>query len=177
MNNEELPEADDLFTPDAYDDTYMNMELALPRASGEAEFGRVVKRMRDKDGLPIGTANDNPLVDSRVYKVEFLDGHKSAVANIIVENLFAQLLLCAIRRNCGTPYKRKGIQATRRICHNEDRDQTQQGGIDIWLGSPCQVENGSTTWVALKDFKESYPVQLAEYAVSTRIVEEPAFAW
>jgi hypothetical protein len=33
------------------------------------------------------------------------------------------------------------------------------------------------TWIALKDLKESYPVQLAEYAVITRISEEPAFAW
>ena len=36
---------------------------------------------------------------------------------------------------------------------------------------------GSTTWVPLKDMKESYPVQLSEYAVLTRIQEEPAFAW
>ena len=39
-------------------------------------------------------------------------------------------------------------------------------------------KDGSTTWVALKDFKESCPVQLAEYAVAARIADEPpAFAW
>ena len=36
---------------------------------------------------------------------------------------------------------------------------------------------GSTTWIALKYMKESYPVQLAEYAVQNRISLEPAFAW
>ena len=36
---------------------------------------------------------------------------------------------------------------------------------------------GGTDWVALKDIKESYPVQVAEYAVSSRISEEPAFTW
>jgi hypothetical protein len=30
------------------------MELALPRGGGEVEIARVVKRLCDKDGLPIG---------------------------------------------------------------------------------------------------------------------------
>ena len=48
--------------------------------------------MRDKNGLPIGTANDNPILDSRVFEVEFPDGHKAAMAaNIIAENLFSQI--------------------------------------------------------------------------------------
>ena len=35
----------------------------------------------------------------------------------------------------------------------------------------------STTWVVLKDIKEAYPVQLAEYAVAAKIYMEPVFAW
>ena len=38
-------------------------------------------------------------------------------------------------------------------------------------------KDGSMNWVALKDVKESYPVQLAEFAISNRIAEEPAFVW
>jgi len=38
-------------------------------------------------------------------------------------------------------------------------------------------KDGSTTWEALKDVKESYPVQLAEYATLHKISDEPAFAW
>ena len=38
-------------------------------------------------------------------------------------------------------------------------------------------KDGGTDWVALKDVKESYPVQVAEYTVLARISEEPAFAW
>lgn len=87
-----LPEADSEFTPYIYDDTFLNMELALPRNGGEFEFERVTNRLWDKDGLPIGTANDKPILDTRVYEVEFPDGHKTAfAANAIVENLFAQL--------------------------------------------------------------------------------------
>jgi hypothetical protein len=38
-------------------------------------------------------------------------------------------------------------------------------------------KDGSSDWVPLKDLKESYPVETAEYAVANKIVEEPAFAW
>ena len=39
------------------------------------------------------------------------------------------------------------------------------------------MENGSTSWEALKDLKESNPVEVAEYAVGAKLVSEPAFAW
>ena len=40
-----------------------------------------------------------------------------------------------------------------------------------------QWKDGSTTWVALKDMKEAYPVQAAEYAVENRVSLGPAFDW
>ena len=92
ISDDSVPEADAEFTPDVFDDTYLHMELALPKSGGEVEFGRVVKRLRDKDGLPIGTAHDNPILDTRVYEVEFSDGHRASLAaNIIAENLYSQV--------------------------------------------------------------------------------------
>ena len=42
------------------------------------------------DGNPIGIANDNPILDSRIYVVEWSDGRtEDLMANIIAENLFA----------------------------------------------------------------------------------------
>ena len=41
----------------------------------------------------------------------------------------------------------------------------------------CQWKDGSTNWVSLKDMKDSYPVQVADYAVANRIDDEPMFAW
>ncbi len=87
VNDSAIREADQDFTPDSFDDTYLNMELALPREGREVQFGRVVNRLRDKDGLPIGTASDNPILDSRMYEVEFQDGHKASLAaNANAEN-------------------------------------------------------------------------------------------
>jgi hypothetical protein len=42
------------FDPDVYDDTYVNMELAIPRDGEGPEIARVTKRFRDANGLPIG---------------------------------------------------------------------------------------------------------------------------
>ena len=38
-------------------------------------------------------------------------------------------------------------------------------------------KDGSTNWISLKDMKESYTPQIAEYAVASHIDQEPAFAW
>ena len=39
------------------------------------------------------------------------------------------------------------------------------------------MKDGSTIWNKLKDIKDSYPVQILEYAFENRILEEPEFAW
>ena len=182
VNDKSLPEADDEFTPDSFDDTYLNMELALPRSGGEVEFARVVKRLRDKNGLPIGTANDNPILDTRVYEVEFPDGYRSSLAaNAIAENLFAQVdeegnrhvLFDEIidHRTNGKEIKQQDAYVT--MSNGTKRRRESTLGWEILI----QWKDGSSTWVALKDVKESYPVQLAEYAIVARISEEPAFAW
>ena len=52
------------------------------------------------------------------------------------------------------------------------RKETTQGW-DILI----QWKDGSTTWESLKDVKEIYPVQLAEYSHQRKLSEEPVFAW
>jgi len=39
------------------------------------------------------------------------------------------------------------------------------------------MKDGSSMWLPLKDLKESYPIQVAEYAVANKIADEPAFRW
>ena len=76
VNNPEVKEADELFTPDTYDQ-YLQMELALPQGDSlEPRLARVTKRLMDSNGIPIGTAHQNPLLDTRMYEVEFADGEK-----------------------------------------------------------------------------------------------------
>ena len=37
--------------------------------------------------------------------------------------------------------------------------------------------DGTTTWVSLKDIKESNPIDVEEYVTARNIQDEPAFAW
>ena len=46
-----------------------------------------MKRLRDADAIPIGTANEIPVLDSHMYEVEYQDGTKASLAaNYIAEN-------------------------------------------------------------------------------------------
>ena len=64
----------------------------MPRDGDGPEFARVTKRMKDTHGLPIGTANSNPILDTRMYEVEYQDGYKASLTeNTIAQNLFAQV--------------------------------------------------------------------------------------
>ena len=49
-NSDQVEEADD-FTPEVLQDTYLGMDLALPRDGEGPEFAKVTKRLRDKEGL------------------------------------------------------------------------------------------------------------------------------
>ena len=182
VSNNELKEADDTFTPEVYD-TYLNMELAIPQGDSlEPRLARVTKRLKDANGLPIGLANENPILDTRMYEVEHLNGEQTSLAaNNIAENLFAQIdnegnrqvLMDEIigHRSNEHAVKQQDVFMITKMGTKRCRETTK--GWELLI----RWKDSGTDWVALKDIKESYPVQVAEYAVSSRISEEPAFAW
>ena len=50
------------------------------------------KILEDSNRIPIDLANDNPILDSRMYKVEYRNGYVSAMeSNAITENIFKQV--------------------------------------------------------------------------------------
>jgi hypothetical protein len=65
------PEADEI-TADTMD-TYLRTKVLLPRGQGMFK-GTVVGRRKGIDGNPLGTANSNPILDTREYEVQFPDG-------------------------------------------------------------------------------------------------------
>jgi len=71
----EKPEILDI-TPETYD-SLISAEVILPQ--GDTLIPAVVKsRKRNASGQPIGIANPNPMLDTRVYEVAFPDGHTEA---------------------------------------------------------------------------------------------------
>ena len=173
------PEADD-YTPEAYDQ-YLTAKVLLPHG-GESARATVVARAKDADGVPIGRRNPNPLLDTRLYQVEYDDGSIDTVtANLIAENIYSQVdgegrtleIFADIvdhRSNGHAIQKEEGHFMDK---YGRSHKKRTTKGWDL------QVEHkgGGTSWIPLKDLKESHPVQVAEYAKANRIIDEPAFAW
>ena len=67
--------------------------------------------------------------------------------------------------------KQQDAIITMRTATKRSRETTK--GWEILI----KWKDGSTNSVTLKDVKESYPVQVAEFVISNHIAEEPAFAW
>jgi hypothetical protein len=71
-------------------DNYLSTELMLPKG-GVLVKGHVTARKCDRDGNPVGCANDNPILDTRSYIIEFDDGDQTELtANMIAEFLYSQ---------------------------------------------------------------------------------------
>jgi hypothetical protein len=145
------------------------MELALERDDATPEFAKVTKRMKDAAGNPIGTAHDNPVLDTRSYEVKHLDGHKAAMsAKVVAENTVSQvdhdghcqMLFETIidHRNNGTALQ-EGEASVKNSSGVIRNVETTKG----WK-SLIQWHDGSTAWNKMKDLKDSYPAQLAEHA-------------
>ena len=71
-------------------DNYLGAEVLLSKGDRMIS-GKVVGRKRELDGTLKGTANSNPILDTRTYEVEFPDGDVAEyAANVIAENMYAQ---------------------------------------------------------------------------------------
>jgi hypothetical protein len=148
---------DDDYTPDAHDQ-YLDMEITLPRA-------------KDIDGTPIGKAHDNPVLDTRQYEVEWHDGKREIIfANTIAENLYSQVdqegnrhvIFNDIIAHRSTDEAVKDEDSFYITASGMKRRKTTTKGWEICIS----WKDGSTNWLPLKNVNDSYPVQLAEYAVS-----------
>jgi hypothetical protein len=170
----------DAFTPDAMDN-YLNSELLLPDGDNLVR-ARVIKRAKGEDGNPIGLHHKNPLFDTREYTVEFPDGSTAEYqANIIAENLFSQAdsegkQYMILKEICDHKKDGRAIQIADGFTVSKNGNKVPKKTTIGWQ-LLVEWKDGSTDWVALKDLKESNPVEIAEYVVANKLVEEPAFKW
>jgi hypothetical protein len=176
-----MPEDDDTPEQEVYDQ-YISAQVMLPRGD-TFDKATVLRRKRDSDGNPIGRTHTNPILDTRVFEVQFSDGHCSEYAtNVIAENLYATV-------------DDDGFETLlfhEIVDHRVDRAESLDSN-DAWITSfngnksrrrttkgwqlCVEWRDGSTSWIPLKDLKASNPLQVAEYAVAHNIANEPAFVW
>jgi hypothetical protein len=171
-------EIDD-YDPDTYEG-YITAQVLLPKGD-EFQIGTVVRRRAGKDGNPVGKSDQNPIMDTRVYEVEFADGEVlEYAANIIAENLYSQVDSegCRFVLLDSIVDHRKEPSAT-----SKDDEFVVKNGKQIRRMTTkgwklcVQWKDGSTSWEPLAKLKESNPVEVAQYAVAHKIEKEPAFAW
>ena len=164
-------------------DKFLGAYVQLPSDDGESKvLARVKNRKRDHDGKLIGSYNENPILNTSVYTVQSPDGTISEyTANVIAENLWNQVDYDGWDYN--QLYEIIGHRKT------EEAVPIEQGFYETRTGAKRRVittkgwdlqvkwESGESTFIALKDIKESNPIEIADYARANKIDKEPAFAW
>jgi hypothetical protein len=161
-------------------DPLINAEIILPQGDGIA-LSSVMERNRAHDGSSIGRRNKNPLFDSRIYIVKLPDGEMKDVGyNILAEHIFSQMekdgnhfrLFSGIighRRNDNAVDKEDQIRIS-------DKRKVKKKTLSRWAFE-VEWSDGRTTWIGLKNMKESNAIEVAEYALANQISHEPAFDW
>ena len=172
-------DAEDLVT-DETGDQYIGAEVSLPK-NGQLRTGKVIRRQCNDSGDLIGKANQNPILDMRSYQVQCPNGEIAPyAANLIAENMITQcdpdgnqfLLLESItdhnKDQSAVPWEDRYVTINGRQHH---RITTKGWKLCVtW-------RDGTSSWERLSDLKESYPIQVAEYAVGQDLTHEPAFTW
>ena len=163
-------------------DKIINAEVQLQTGDGPA-VGVVRKRAVGPNGRTAGEYDDNPMLNSVVYEVEFPDGQvREYSANTIAMNMLTQVdtdgmsktLMDGIvdyRKNENVAVGMNDKYITTRSGQRRLRVTTR--GWELLIRWKDQTES----WVRLAEMKESHPVETAEFAMARGIHKEPAFAW
>jgi hypothetical protein len=172
-------EDDNEADPDTYDQ-YVGAEVVLP-IGDKMMNAKVRGRKRQSDGTLRGKAHSNPILDTRTYEVEFVDGQRTELAaNVIAENMFTQcdsegnqyLLLAGI-----VDHRKDNSAVDKRDMYVKHGSNLQPRKTTMGWSLCVEWKDGSTSWERLADLKESNPVEVADYAVTHGLDAEPAFAW
>jgi hypothetical protein len=130
----------------------------------------------------MGRAHSNPILDTRIYNIEFDDGDVTELTtNLIAESIYLQcdpygnqyLLLDQLIDHRSTD---RAVALPDQVVHRKD-GKTYRRKMTTGLQLCCQWMDGSTSWEAVRDLKESHLVQVAENAKTHTIDHEPAFNW
>ena len=163
-------------------DRNINSEVAL-QIDNEVKKGKVVRRTMGPHGKVSGTYDDNPVLNTVLYDVEFPDGQvREYAANDIAENMLTQVdsegFTLTMMKGI-VDYKMDPAVAVPRdekyLITKSGRQQLRKTSSG-WKLLVAWADD-SETWVPLKDLKESHPVEVAEFAKARGIADEAAFIW
>ena len=174
LTNEDITSLDDL-------DKYIGANIVLPGRDGEHVLAVVKGRKRGLNGELIGNGNPNPILDTRIFQVEFPDGHLEEYAtNKIAEALYSQV--DEDGHNTGVMHEICDHRKSDKAVHISDGHITTGSTpkpVITTKGWELQIKwkDGSYDWLPLSQLKEANPIEVAEYSYAHKINKEPAFNW
>lgn len=162
-------------------DKLIHAEVTLPQGE-ELRNAKVIARHKDSHGNIVGNYDDNPILNSLVYDVEFPDGAvRQYSANVIAENMYSQvdsegyrydIMDCIVdcAKDGNAVQKGDEYVVTKRGRHRLRKTTAGWKFLVQWKG-------GNQQWMPLQILKESNPVEVAEFVKSRSLDDEPAFKW
>ena len=190
-DDEILPYRDDFTTlkTDKVNDRYLEdlddligAQVSLPGNDGIPLLTSVKRRKLDHKGQPIGVPSRTPIIDSRIYELEFPDGRvEEYLVNVIIENMLnqvasnnwdASMLDEIISIKMGYEAINRGPDAFVEINGLKRPIITTKG----W-SVQVKWKDSSMSWLPLSLVKSSNPVNLTEYVEANNLSSEPAFNW
>jgi hypothetical protein len=147
--------------------------------NGELDRATIIGHKRDSKGNPIGRYDPNPLLNSRIYLAEFPDGHIIKLStNSIFEAIYDQIDddafdMLLFKDIIGHELDLSAMSTDEKdlIENLESTDPivTEKGINPRYTTRGWKIciewQDGFTSWLPLMDVKNSFPVQLAKYAV------------
>ena len=122
------------------------------------------------------------MFDTRSYIVEFTDGTVDAyMANVIAENIYCQV----------DKERRSYMLLDEILDHRKTQSAVEKEGGYLIKPSGAKIPKKTTTgweplicwkggaseWLPLRDIKNSYPLEAADYVQANKLIEELAFKW
>ena len=122
------------------------------------------------------------MLDTQLHEVELEDGtidwyYVNQIAECILAQVDSEGHECLVMREICD--HRKNIRAISIDdgyivdCHGVKQPKITLDGWEVLI----EWKDSLTSWVQLKDVKDRNPIELTEYTVANKILEEPAFKW
>ncbi|KAL7474343.1 hypothetical protein ACHAW6_000318 [Cyclotella cf. meneghiniana] len=120
--------------------------------------------------MPVGAAQKQPAMDTHVYKVHFPDSRTEELAvNTIAEALYTQC----------DPDGNQCIMLDAIVDYRKNPDVAIAWNDQVKIVNElcCEWKDSRTSLQKLSNLKESYSLQVDEFAIAVGISNEPAFNW
>ena len=143
--------------------------------------GTVRKHLKGEDGHPVGQGQHNPFLDTRKYKVNINGMPHEYAANTIAENLYSQVDLEGrhqlIFREIIDHRKNDDAIPIARVTIKTSGGQSHPVITTKAWELKVVSADSTASWLPMCEVKNVNPVETSDYAVASKIEDEPAFKW